>query len=65
MLGWRITLSLDDDIAALRRGLRQMAAPDRPGADYRTPSVELGPCLVGRIDDVAAALALGEGEFVK
>ena len=49
---------------ALRRGLREMATPERPNVPYRTPSVDLGRCLVGAIDDVAEVLAVAEGETV-
>jgi hypothetical protein len=47
---------------ALRQGLRQMTLSPKPRAPYRTPSVSLGPCLVGSIDDVAEVLAVAEGE---
>jgi hypothetical protein len=47
---------------ALRRGLRQMAEPDRRRTPYQTASVSLGRCLVGSLDDVADALAAAEGE---
>lgn len=47
---------------ALRRGLRGMAAPADRAEPYRTPSVDLGRCLVGSLDDVAEALAAAEGE---
>jgi hypothetical protein len=47
---------------ALRLGLRQMAMPPEDRPPYRTPSVSLGTCLVGRIDDVAHVLAVAEGE---
>lgn len=47
---------------ALRRGLQEMAAPARKGVPYRTPSVELGRCLVGTLDDVAEVLAVAERE---
>jgi hypothetical protein len=47
---------------ALRRGLREMNTPSRPTAPYRTPSADLGQCLVGGIDDVAEVLAVVEGE---
>lgn len=47
---------------ALRYGLQQMAAPPRRRTPYRTASVSLGHCLVGSLDDVAAALAAAEGE---
>jgi hypothetical protein len=47
---------------ALRQGLRQMSTPAQPREPYRTPSVSLGPCLIGSLDDVSEALALAEGE---
>ena len=47
---------------ALRRGLQEMAAPQRRSAPYRTPSVSLGACLVGSIDDVAEVTQVAEGE---
>ncbi len=46
---------------ALREGLRHLEAPP-PRRTYRTPSVSLGRCLVGSIDDVAEAPGLAEGE---
>ncbi len=47
---------------ALRRGLSEMQAPAPRAAPYRTPSVSLGRCLVGSLDDVAEVLAVSEGE---
>lgn len=47
---------------ALRVGLRQMAKPDKHPTQYQTPTVFLGKCLIGSLDDVAGALAAGEGE---
>jgi hypothetical protein len=47
---------------ALRQGLRQMTAPVASRPPYRTPSVSLGACLVGNIDDVSEVLAVAEGE---
>jgi hypothetical protein len=47
---------------ALRQGLQQMAAPPLRREPYRTPSVDVGRCLVPSIDDVAEVLALSEGE---
>ena len=45
----------------LRRGLSQIDS--RPRARrYTTPTVKLGRCLVGALDDVAETLAVGEGE---
>jgi hypothetical protein len=49
---------------ALRQGLQQMATPPRR-PPYRTPSVSLGRCLIGSIDDIAEALAAAEGEAFK
>lgn len=46
---------------ALREGLTRLTAPPRRGT-YTTPSVSLGRCLVGNIDDVAGVLAVAEGE---
>ena len=47
---------------ALRTGLKQMAAPTQRRKSYHTPSVSLGRCLVGGIDDVAEVLAVAERE---
>jgi metal-responsive CopG/Arc/MetJ family transcriptional regulator len=32
------------------------------GTVYKTPTVDLGSCLIGSLDDVHEALALAEGE---
>lgn len=47
---------------ALRLGLTGMLRPAGAKRRYRTPSVDVGPCLVGSLDDVAEALAAAEGE---
>jgi hypothetical protein len=47
---------------ALRQGLKQMTAPASPHQPYRTPSVSLGQCRVGSIDDVAEVLAVADSE---
>lgn len=47
---------------ALRQGLRQMTAPTRHTELYRTRSVSLGGCFLGRLDDVSEVLAAAEGE---
>ena len=47
---------------ALRVGLRQMTKPDKRPTQYQTPTVSLGKCLIGSLDDVAGALAASEGE---
>ena len=38
---------------ALRQGLRQMTAPATPRRPYRTPSISLGRCRIGSLDDIA------------
>jgi len=78
----KTTLTLDADVAALlrqvrqaqarsfeavvndalRRGLRQMTARSDPRVRYRTPTGDLGRCLVGSLDDVAEVLTVAEGE---
>jgi hypothetical protein len=47
---------------AMRLGLREMTRPSPSTLLARTTSVSLGRCLIGNIDDVSEALAVGEGE---
>ncbi|MBM4340688.1 MAG: DUF2191 domain-containing protein [Deltaproteobacteria bacterium] len=47
---------------ALRRGLQQLIASKPRRRLYRTPSVSLGRCLIGNLDDISEALATAEGE---
>ena len=47
---------------ALRQGLKEMATPSKPGKPYKTPTVSLGRCLVGSLDDISEVLAVAEGE---
>ena len=47
---------------ALRAGLQQLSGPQRKNKPYRMPTVSLGRCLVGSLDDVADVLAVAEGE---
>lgn len=49
---------------ALRRGLKEMAAPRKTREPFRTRSVALGPALIG-IDNVSEAIAGAEGERAK
>lgn len=49
----------------LRRGLKLMESPTKPGKSFRTRSVSLGRCLLGSIDDVAEVLAVAEGERLR
>ena len=46
---------------ALREGLRQLDRPARHRA-FHTRSVDLGKARVASVDNVAEALALGEGD---
>lgn len=56
-------LTLKDAVnEALRRGLAQLEEPPPARRERRTVPVDLGPCLVGSIDDVADVLAIAEGE---
>jgi hypothetical protein len=50
---------------ALRTGLRQLTTPDGRRRKFRTRHVDLGRCLIGNLDDIAGALAVGEGEAFK
>lgn len=47
---------------ALREGLKQLTARPRRRARYATRVVTLGRSRVGRLDNVAEALAVAEGE---
>ena len=89
----KVTITLDDDVAALTRRVRDASgrsldatindalrlgltgmldvdaegcvAQREPAAQmrrYRTPSVDLGRCLVESLDDVAEVIAIAEGE---
>jgi len=46
---------------ALRQGLRQMAAPPKRRRLYRTPSTDLGPSLIGNLDNIEQALEIAAG----
>jgi len=46
---------------ALREGLRQMAAPPKRRQPYRTPSTDLGPSLIGSLDNIGQVLETAEG----
>jgi hypothetical protein len=50
---------------ALREGLRQMIAPAKRSAPYRTTAVSMGRCLVGSLDDIEEVLTIAEGESHK
>ena len=64
MLGrMKTRLTLDADVAArLRWGLRRMSNPDDRPIRCKTSTGDLGRCRMGRLDDVAEALAVAEGE---
>jgi hypothetical protein len=48
---------------ALRQGLRQMAAPPPKRKPYVTPSTDLGPSLIGNLDNVEEVLDIAEGPW--
>ncbi len=50
---------------ALREGLPQLEAPDRPRKAHSTKAVSLGGCLLGDIDDIAEVLAVAEGDGLR
>ena len=78
----RITVTLDDDVVALIKqvrnernasmkdvvndGLRQSLSQKLTSPNERTPfqtrTFDAGRCLIGNVDNVAEALAIGEGE---
>lgn len=45
---------------ALRQGLRQMAAPPKRRRPYCTPSTDLGPSLIGSLDNIGQVLEIAE-----
>jgi hypothetical protein len=47
---------------ALRAGLAVLDKPAAPRAPFRTTGFELGPSLVGSLDDVEGVLARVEGD---
>jgi Ribbon-helix-helix protein, copG family len=58
--------SLKDIInEALRRGLRDMAAPTKPRKPFRIQPIDVGKMLIPDIDNVAEVLAMIEGEDFK
>ena len=50
---------------ALREGLPQLEAPDRPQKEHTTKAVSLGSCLIGNLDDVAEVLAVADGDGLR
>jgi hypothetical protein len=50
---------------ALRKGLASSLKPMRRKKPYQTPSVNLGRCRFGTLDDIAEVLAVAEGEKFK
>ena len=59
-------VSLKDVVnEGLRLSLSQMLTAPKKPTPYRTPTVDAGRCLIGNVDNVAEALALGEGEWYR
>lgn len=47
---------------ALRAGLAALERPAAPRKSFRTRAVDLGPSLIGSLDNVAEVIARAEGE---
>ena len=47
---------------ALRAGLADIDAPERPQERYHQPASSLGGCLLPSLDDVAGVLEVAEGD---
>jgi hypothetical protein len=47
---------------ALRQGLRRLGAPLERKANYQTPSVDTGRCLLPNVDRIAGVLAVTEDD---
>jgi hypothetical protein len=50
---------------ALRLGLQTLASPSKPREPFRTKVVDLGPCKLANLDNIAEVLAIAEGEDYK
>ena len=50
---------------ALRRGLQELGQPPTARKPFRVKTYDVGRCLIGNVDNVAEALAIGEGENFK
>ncbi|HTT82654.1 MAG TPA: hypothetical protein VMF67_04160 [Rhizomicrobium sp.] len=46
----------------LRRGLKDINAPQKPRRRFRTRSVDLGKPRIADLDNIAEVLAIAEGE---
>ena len=47
---------------ALRSGLKEATPAGQRRPEFKTRTADLGRCLIGSLDDVSEALAIGEGE---
>jgi len=46
----------------LRDGIKSMIGPARKRKTFQTRSVDLGPCRIANVDNIAKVLAMAEGE---
>ena len=46
----------------LKEGMKRMTGPARKRKRFQTRSVDLGPCRIANVDNVAEVLAVAEGE---
>jgi hypothetical protein len=47
--------------AALREGLARLDSPAAPRRQFRTKTVDLGPCLLPSLDNIAEVIEFAEG----
>jgi hypothetical protein len=45
----------------LRKGIRSMMGPVKRRKTFQTRTVDLGPCRIANVDNVAEVLAMAEG----
>jgi hypothetical protein len=46
----------------LREGIKSMTGPAKKRKIFQTRSVDLGPCRISNVDNVAEVLAIADGE---
>jgi hypothetical protein len=50
---------------ALREGIKSMMTPPQKRGVFHTRGVDLGPCRLANVDDIAEVVAVAEGESFK
>jgi hypothetical protein len=49
----------------LKEGINRMTGPVKKRKTFQTRSVDLGPCRIANVDNVAEVLAMAEGESLR